>query len=287
MMMPIFSATHASQLDALPANEVDGAGRSGRRKWRTVRTQEGYRAVPAAPWDFDMVAGHHEGLHHEADDGEQVSQSAATHVTSGGSLDWFPDERPGELSSSRPESSFMAYKTRTWISLWFLLTAPVIFWDVGYCFMRPRSMKGGDLHWIWSPYALYQEVDYIYGVKALQEGNGFTLAQSLLNIVETLMNLVYLYLAHVQHSPAAIVIGFAAVVMTLSKTVLYWAQEYYCGFCAVGHNSMRDLIVLWVIPNGLWIVFPAIISVVLGKDIARQLYAADRAAKKAALEKKR
>lgn len=22
-------------------------------------------------------------------------------------------------------------------------------------------MKGGDLHWIWSPYALYQEVDYV------------------------------------------------------------------------------------------------------------------------------
>lgn len=64
------------------------------------------------------------------------------------------------------------------------------------------------------------------------------------------MNLVYLYLAHVQHSPGAIVVGFAAIVMTLSKTVLYWAQEYYCGFCAVGHNSMKDLILLWIIPNG-------------------------------------
>lgn len=26
---------------------------------------------------------------------------------------------------------------------------------------RPRSMVGGDLHWIWSPYALYQEIDYV------------------------------------------------------------------------------------------------------------------------------
>lgn len=160
MMMPIFSATHASQLDALPANEVDGAGRPGRRKWRTVRTQEGYRSVPAAPWDFDMVAGHHEleGLQHDPDGNEQVSPStSATHVTSGASLDWFPDEGPGErtfdlsrrsgirnqndpttntVSSSRPKSPSMAYKTRTWISLWFLLTAPVIFWDVSYCFMR-------------------------------------------------------------------------------------------------------------------------------------------------------
>lgn len=73
---------------------------------------------------------------------------------------------------------------------------------------------------------------------------------ALLNVIETLMNLMYLYLAHVQHSPAAIVVAFAAIVMTLSKTVLYWAQEYYCGFCAVGHNNMRDLIILWIIPNG-------------------------------------
>jgi hypothetical protein len=67
---------------------------------------------------------------------------------------------------------------------------------------RPRSMVGGDLHWIWEPYGLYQEVDYVryissiecgwgtnydrnigacgrqvYGVKALQENSGFPSAQ--------------------------------------------------------------------------------------------------------------
>lgn len=36
-------------------------------------------------------------------------------------------------------SSSMASKTHVWVSLWFLLTAPVIFWDVGYCFMRCES----------------------------------------------------------------------------------------------------------------------------------------------------
>lgn len=29
------------------------------------------------------------------------------------------------------------------------LTAPL---DAGYCFMRPRSLPGGDLSWIWKPY---------------------------------------------------------------------------------------------------------------------------------------
>ncbi|KAH7907060.1 hypothetical protein BJ138DRAFT_542939 [Hygrophoropsis aurantiaca] len=180
----------------------------------------------------------------------------------------------------------MAVKTHTWISLWFLVTAPVIAWDVGYCFMRPRSMVGGDLHWIWKPYEIYQEVDYVYGLKALQDGDGFTNAQSLLNVIETLMNLVYLYLAHVYGSSVAPLIGFAAVVMTLSKTVLYWAQEYYCGFCAIGHNTLKDLIVYWIIPNGLWIVIPSLIVYQLGKDILSELIAADRAAAKTASSKK-
>lgn len=30
----------------------------------------------------------------------------------------------------------MPVKTHSWISLWFLLTVPVIAWDVGYCMMR-------------------------------------------------------------------------------------------------------------------------------------------------------
>lgn len=52
---------------------------------------------------------------------------------------------------------------------------------------------------------------------------------ALLNVIENLMNMYYLYLAHYAQSPVAPVLGFASIVMTLSKTVLYWAQEYYCG----------------------------------------------------------
>ncbi|PSS37152.1 hypothetical protein PHLCEN_2v1025 [Hermanssonia centrifuga] len=90
----------------------------------------------------------------------------------------------------------------------------------------------------------------VYGLRALENKEGFTNAQSLLNIVENLMNILYLYLAHVSGSPVAPLLGFASVVMTLSKTVLYWAQEYYCGGCSVGHNDFMTLLVYWVIPNG-------------------------------------
>jgi hypothetical protein len=72
----------------------------------------------------------------------------------------------------------------------------------------------------------------------------------MLNVIETFMNLVYVYLTHVSSCPSAPVIGFAAAVMTLSKTVLYWAVEFFCGGCSVGHNTTFDLIVYWIIPNG-------------------------------------
>ncbi len=119
------------------------------------------------------------------------------------------------------------------------------------------------------------------------------------------MNLAYLYLAHVVQWPAATIVGFAAVVMTLSKTVLYWAQEYYCGFCAIGHNNAW----IWshfgsyrtgtsdmplprllkrvfytglslIISSRFWIVVPAIIVVQLGKDLIESLnFASEKAAK--------
>ncbi|KAF8908123.1 hypothetical protein CPB84DRAFT_1959313 [Gymnopilus junonius] len=180
----------------------------------------------------------------------------------------------------------MAVKTHWWISAWFILTVPVIFWDAGYCLLRPRSMKGGDLHWIWAPYALYQEVDYVYGIPALERGDGFTNAQSVLNIIETLMNISYVYLAHVSEWPGAPLIGFGAALMTVSKTVLYWLQEYFCGFCAIGHNTLPDLLLLWILPNGLWIVVPTFIVLRLGKDLASSLNFADAQAKKISSGKK-
>lgn len=113
--------------------------------------------------------------------------------------------------------------------------------------MRPHTMPGGSLHWpIWSPYELYGKVDYIYGWKAFNDGNGFTSAQGFLNVVETVMYLYYLYVVYThgkitkvlggkkraigsgyigerkvggREGAAAVIVGFSAAVMTLSKTV--------------------------------------------------------------------
>lgn len=71
-----------------------------------------------------------------------------------------------------------------------------------------------------------------------------------MNLVETALNVYYVYAQHVLASPSAPLIGLASAVMTLSKTVLYWMQEYYCGGCAVGHNDAFTLFWFWIVPNG-------------------------------------
>ena len=39
-------------------------------------------------------------------------------------------------------------------------------------------MVGGDLHWIWKPYALYQEVDYVRSIEPLDQVSVYTLTET-------------------------------------------------------------------------------------------------------------
>jgi hypothetical protein len=73
-------------------------------------------------------------------------------------------------------------------------------------------------------------VDYIYGWKAYNERNGFTNAQSAMNVIEVLMQIRYLQIRkRPGHENQALLIGYSACLMTLAKTLLYWLQEYYSG----------------------------------------------------------
>ncbi|KAK2629023.1 hypothetical protein QTJ16_002126 [Diplocarpon rosae] len=184
---------------------------------------------------------------------------------------------------------------------WLFVSLPLVIWDAAYVMLRPLSMPGGSLHWpLWAPYERYGKVDYIYGWKAFYEQNGFTAAQTALNIVETLMYMYYLYILFTfgrqskaqgrgapkpsaigflgeqravegQQGAIAVVVGYSAAVMTFSKTLLYWLNEYYSGFHNIGHNSARDLIFLWIIPNGAWLVLPSYMIYMTGSEILQGL----------------
>ncbi|ESK95905.1 hypothetical protein Moror_12313 [Moniliophthora roreri MCA 2997] len=162
--------------------------------------------------------------------------------------------------------------SRSWISFWFMFTAPLMLWDAGYCLMRPRSMAGGDLHWLWKFYDIYGQVDHVYGVKAYEDGEGFANAAALMNVLENSAAIAYLYFVHVKPSPLASLAGYTGATMTFAKTCLYVAQEYYCGLCAIGHNTRLSMIFLWIAPNIVWLTFSISIMYTLGKDMVKPLY---------------
>ncbi|KAI5465371.1 hypothetical protein BGZ63DRAFT_399846 [Mariannaea sp. PMI_226] len=179
--------------------------------------------------------------------------------------------------------------------LWLCVSVPLVIWDTVYMLGRPHTFEGGSIHWpLWVPYQLYAKIDYVYSPKAWDAHDGFSGAQSALNAVETVMYLFYMYsffTAPAVGSNArkalsgragafALLVGFGAALMTLSKTVLYFAHEYYSGFANIGHNSTQDLITLWIIPNGPWIVVSAYMVWAFGKDILDGLDMASGHAKK-------
>jgi hypothetical protein len=163
-----------------------------------------------------------------------------------------PDLTPTRSTPSRVRSKGKwAHIPSNLAIIWLFISLPLVAWDTGYVMLRPLTMPGGKLHWpLYVPYDLYGRVDYIYGWKAYNEHNGFTSAQGLLNIVESLMYMYYLYIlyAHGKQSTKqghrapkpgtagflgqqrivegkmgalAVLVVYSAAVMTVSKTVLY------------------------------------------------------------------
>jgi hypothetical protein len=147
--------------------------------------------------------------------------------------------------------------------LWLAVSVPLVIWDSLYILLRPHTFEGGALQWpLWKPYEIYAAIDKVYSRSAWDANEGFGGAQGALNAVETVMYGVYVWIMY-NHGVAAsagtgvqvssgvsrwfaggvkirgsmgnraLVIGFAASVMTLSKTVLYCKFFYIPMLCDV------------------------------------------------------
>lgn len=153
----------------------------------------------------------------------------------------------GQASTAQP----WAHRPSNLTIVWLAITVPLVLWDTGYILLRPYSMPGGSLHSpIWTPYALYGAVDYMYGWPAYNSRDGFPSGQGMMNLIECTMYTWYLWLVYSHGQPSAekgrgapkpstagwlgeakVLSGpmaaeatlwlFSAGVMTLSKTILY------------------------------------------------------------------
>ncbi|PQK12855.1 hypothetical protein BB8028_0003g14700 [Beauveria bassiana] len=228
----------------------------------------------------------------------RAAAAAASKRTLAGRKSLAKPSTPSSSSSSSSSSSPTTTTTRGWSHapdaptlFWLGVSLPLVIWDTVYVLGRPHTMEHGWLHWpFWSPYKLYGEIDHVYGWKAFHAKSGFTAAQGALNAVETVMYLVYAWAFFTKavddagvdgkravtgrRGAQAVLIGFSAAVMTLSKTILYWLNEYYSGFDNIGHNDLVSLIFLWIIPNGAWLVGSTWMIYSLGGDILRGIEAA-------------
>jgi hypothetical protein len=125
-----------------------------------------------------------------------------------------------------------------------------------------------------------------------------------LNVVETILNFAYVYLAAVQQNARlraiAPIVGFSSVIMTFWKTALYWMQVRACamsqglyrkltmasnfhlfyiqdylggpkGWSYTGHNKPYEFFFIFALPNSMWLIVPAILSVWFGLGLAENL----------------
>lgn len=215
-----------------------------------------------------------------------------------------------ETKRSVQVTGYYEHTPSPFLILWLLISLLLVAWDTVYVLGRPHTMPGGRIHhYLWKPYALYGTVDYMYGWPAIEAKNGFTSAQGTLNLIESLFYAYYLWVIGIRvisgdgfmrgvalksmnicsrwdnadqskivirggsDVAAAVVVCFASAVMTLSKTVLYWLNEYFSGFKNIGHNSWTRLFWLWIVPNGAWIVLPVYMCWVLGSEIVEGMAA--------------
>ncbi|KAI7088795.1 hypothetical protein KC356_g2943 [Hortaea werneckii] len=245
-----------------------------------------------------------------------TSKSTATtnHVGTSPTRVTSPSHRTSSTASKRPTSSSPWSHTPSNLTLlWLAISLPLVIWDTGYVVLRPHSMPGGSLHApLWTPYALYGTIDYMYGFKQWDAHNGFTLAQGSFNAVETVAYGFYLYLVcrygreeerqgrgaprrdvlgrlkalgdsrTVEGEMAVwvVLLGYSTSFLTFTKTVLYWLNEVFSGFENIGHNSWSSLFFLWIVPNGAWLVLPAYMIYVFGQEIIQGLLVATSGGKK-------
>lgn len=135
--------------------------------------------------------------------------------------------------------------------IWLAISFPLVIWDCLYILLRPHTMAGGALQWpIWKPYEIYAEIDHVYGWPGWNSNDGFAGAQGFMNGVEIVLYGLYGMIVYShgvwaesgaglqvgrgvkgwlsggvkvegKKGNRALLIGFSAALMTLSKTLLY------------------------------------------------------------------
>lgn len=153
-----------------------------------------------------------------------------------------------------------------WILVWLCVGYAIIAWDVAFVLLRPASLPDGSLGALWAiPYARYIAVDHSYADLA----NPFIWAQAIMSLFELALVLVALGAVSRRQRGRAHLLAFCASALTAAKTSLILLVEALSGFANIGHNAPLDAVLLYLLPNAVWIVVPLGVAFVTGRRLLR------------------
>lgn len=154
-----------------------------------------------------------------------------------------------------------------WLVLWLALSSVVVVWDALFVLLRPHSMTGGSLAFVWPVYDLYLAVDHSYA-----DLENTTVAAI---CTMSLLECIGVGIALAQHArgahPAAHLLALICLCLTGAKTVLFFLIEVWSGLEGIGHAEPVSLLFAYILPNTLWVVVPLAGALTLSRRLTRHL----------------
>lgn len=152
-----------------------------------------------------------------------------------------------------------------WVIVWLTISAIIQTYDACYVLLGPLSHDGGPLAGLWPGHVFYGSFDQRYS-----QFDAFGSAQSWANLLEVIV--IVWALAHAKRW-SGVVVGLIVTVATFWKTVIYFLVEISSGLEMTRQSLERgDLVgflMVAVLPNLFWIVFPLAVVIALGRQVLR------------------
>ncbi|PVI04892.1 hypothetical protein DM02DRAFT_651326 [Periconia macrospinosa] len=146
------------------------------------------------------------------------------------------------------------------ILIWCLWVFPFTLWDTIYLVLRPYSLPSNKWHhpYFSGTFTIWASIDHIYGQEGYDEKEGFVLAQSVMNMLEAILCIVYAWYIWTNSTTGfwsatvtgkkgarAVLVGLSAGYVTAIKTALYFLREVFSGYKYTGHNEWKPFLVTW------------------------------------------
>ncbi|GAA1925599.1 hypothetical protein GCM10009775_17310 [Microbacterium aoyamense] len=157
-----------------------------------------------------------------------------------------------------------------WAVIWLTISAVIQTYDACYVLLGPLSHEGGPLAGMWPGHVFYGTFDHRYA-----DFDAFGSAQSWANLLEVIVIVWVLFHAK---KWSGVVVGLIVTAWTFWKTVIYFLVEISSGLemtrQSLERGDILGFLMVAVLPNLFWIVFPLAVVITLG----RQIYRVGRAA---------